>query len=191
MVIRGNLTGHAWRTYQSGQRKLCGISLPEGMNENDFFPAPIITPSTKASEGHDEDISKEDIIASGLASQSEWDTLENYTRKLFEKGTQIAASKGLILVDTKYEFGKHNGKIYLIDDLLIRSDPQADIRLYNVANPANMQLLSTASAVIGRCKWMRKPPGMPLNLSDDHLWKLVDFGKKCFKPVAVGQIFFK
>ena len=117
MVIRGNLTGHAWRTYQSGQRNLCGISLPEGMNENDFFPAPIITPSTKASEGHDEDISKEDIIASGLASQSEWDTLENYTRKLFERGKEIAARQGLILVDTKYEFGKSGDEIVLMDEI--------------------------------------------------------------------------
>ena len=117
MVIRGNLTGHAWRTYQGGQRKLCGISLPEGMNENDFFPTPIITPSTKASEGHDEDISKEDIIASGLASQSEWDTLENYTRKLFERGKEIAARQGLILVDTKYEFGKNGDEIVLMDEI--------------------------------------------------------------------------
>ena len=117
MVIRGNLTGHAWRTYQSGQRKLCGISLPEGMNENDFFPTPIITPSTKASEGHDEDISKENIIASGLASQSEWDTLENYTRKLFERGKEIAARQGLILVDTKYEFGKNGDEIVLMDEI--------------------------------------------------------------------------
>ena len=117
MVIRGNLTGHAWRTYQSGQRKLCGVSLPEGMNENDFFPTPIITPSTKASEGHDEDISKEDIIASGLASQTEWDTLENYTRKLFERGKEIAARQGLILVDTKYEFGKNGDEIILMDEI--------------------------------------------------------------------------
>ena len=117
MVIRGNLTGHAWRTYQSGQRKLCGVSLPEGMNENDFFPTPIITPSTKASEGHDEDISKEDIIASGLASQTEWDTLENYTRKLFERGKEIAARQGLILVDTKYEFGKSGDEIVLMDEI--------------------------------------------------------------------------
>ncbi len=117
MVIRGNLTGHAWRTYQSGQRKLCGIDLPEGMNENDFFPNPIITPSTKASEGHDEDISKEDIIASGLTTQTEWDTLENYTRKLFERGKEIAAKQGLILVDTKYEFGKNGDEIVLMDEI--------------------------------------------------------------------------
>lgn len=117
MVIRGNLTGHAWRTYHSGERKLCGINLPEGMNENDFFPTPIITPSTKASEGHDEDISKEDIIAGGLASQTEWEKLENYTRKLFERGKDIAASRGLILVDTKYEFGKSGDEIVLMDEI--------------------------------------------------------------------------
>lgn len=117
MVIRGNLTGHAWRTYQSGQRKLCGIDLPEGMNENDFFPTPVITPSTKASEGHDEDISKEDIIASGLATQTEWEILENYTRKLFERGKEIAARQGLILVDTKYEFGKSEDDIVLMDEI--------------------------------------------------------------------------
>jgi phosphoribosylaminoimidazole-succinocarboxamide synthase len=117
MVIRGNLSGHAWRTYQSGERKLCGINLPEGMNENDFFPTPIITPSTKASEGHDEDISKEDIIAGGLASQTEWEKLENYTRKLFERGKDIAASRGLILVDTKYEFGKSGDEIVLMDEI--------------------------------------------------------------------------
>ena len=117
MVIRGNLTGHAWRTYQSGERKLCGINLPEGMNENDFFPTPIITPSTKASEGHDENISKEHIIAGGLASQTEWEKLENYTRKLFERGKDIAASRGLILVDTKYEFGKSGDEIVLMDEI--------------------------------------------------------------------------
>lgn len=117
MVIRGNLTGHAWRTYQSGKRKLCGIDLPEGMNENDFFPTPVITPSTKASEGHDEDISKEDIIAGGLATETEWEILENYTRKLFERGKEIAAKQGLILVDTKYEFGKNGDEIVLMDEI--------------------------------------------------------------------------
>ena len=117
MVIRGNLTGHAWRTYLSGKRKLCGIDLPEGMNENDFFPTPVITPSTKASQGHDEDISKEDIIAGGLATETEWETLENYTRKLFERGKEIAAKQGLILVDTKYEFGKNGDDIVLMDEI--------------------------------------------------------------------------
>lgn len=117
MVIRGNLTGHAWRTYNSGKRNLCGISLPEGMNENDFFPLPIITPSTKASEGHDEDISKEEILASGLATQKEWEMLEDFTRRLFERGKEIAARQKLILVDTKYEFGKSGDEIVLMDEI--------------------------------------------------------------------------
>lgn len=117
MVVRGNLTGHAWRTYNSGKRVLCGISLPEGMKENDYFPSPIITPSTKASEGHDEDISKEDIIATGLASAEDWAILEDYTLKLFARGKEIAAKQGLILVDTKYEFGKIGDTIYLMDEI--------------------------------------------------------------------------
>lgn len=117
MVVRGNLTGHAWRTYQSGSRKLCGITLPEGLKENDFFPTPIITPSTKASEGHDEDISKEAIIAQGLATAEEWVILEKYTLALFERGKSIAAKRGLILVDTKYEFGKIGDEIVLMDEI--------------------------------------------------------------------------
>lgn len=117
MVVRGNLTGHAWRTYKNGKRTLCGISLPENLNENDFFPHPIITPSTKASEGHDEDISKEDIIAQGLATLKEWELLEKYTLQLFERGKQIAAKQGLILVDTKYEFGKIGDEIVLMDEI--------------------------------------------------------------------------
>jgi phosphoribosylaminoimidazole-succinocarboxamide synthase len=117
MVVRGNLTGHAWRTYASGSRTLCGVALPEGMKENDFFPEPIITPSTKAQEGHDEDISKEEIIASGIASENDWKILEDYTLRLFEKGRQLAAERGLILVDTKYEFGKISDEIYLMDEI--------------------------------------------------------------------------
>ncbi|MCG7858359.1 phosphoribosylaminoimidazolesuccinocarboxamide synthase [Flavihumibacter sediminis] len=117
MVVRGNLTGHAWRTYSAGKRLLCGVSMPEGMKENDYFPTPIITPSTKAAEGHDEDISKEDIIAQGLASAEDWNTLENYTLALFERGKEIAAKQGLILVDTKYEFGKIGDTIYLMDEI--------------------------------------------------------------------------
>ncbi len=118
MVIRGNLTGHAWRTYSSGKRKLCGVAMPAGLNENDYFPAPIITPSTKAAEGHDEDISKEDIIERGLVSEEDWRTLEKYTTKLFARGKEIAARQGLILVDTKYEFGKSNtNDIFLIDEI--------------------------------------------------------------------------
>lgn len=117
MVVRGNLTGHAWRTYSSGKRTLCGVPLPEGMKENDYFPYPIITPSTKASEGHDEDISKEEIIAKGLASADDWKVLEEYTLRLFARGKEIAAQQGLILVDTKYEFGKIGDTIYLMDEI--------------------------------------------------------------------------
>ena len=117
MVVRGNLVGHAWRTYQTGGRVLCGVSLPEGLNENDYFPTPIITPSTKASEGHDEDISKENIIAQGLASAEDWAVLEKYALALFQRGKEIAAKQGLILVDTKYEFGKIGDTIYLMDEI--------------------------------------------------------------------------
>ncbi len=117
MVIRGYLTGHAWREYKSGKRSLCGIPLPEGMVENQKFVEPIITPTTKASEGHDEDISREEIIASGLVAKEDYELLEKYTREIFQRGTEIAASMGLILVDTKYEFGKKGGKIYLIDEI--------------------------------------------------------------------------
>ena len=117
MVVRGNLVGHAWRTYQAGGRTLCGVTLPEGLKENDFFPNPIITPSTKASEGHDEDISKEAIIAEGLASTEDWAILEKYALELFARGKEIAAKRGLILVDTKYEFGKIGDTIYLMDEI--------------------------------------------------------------------------
>lgn len=117
MVIRGYLTGHAWREYKAGKRSLCGVPLPEGMKENQKFEQPILTPTTKAEEGHDEDISREEIIAQGLVDKTEYEMLENYTRKLFQRGTEMAAEKGLILVDTKYEFGKKDGKIYLIDEI--------------------------------------------------------------------------
>jgi phosphoribosylaminoimidazole-succinocarboxamide synthase len=117
MVVRGNLTGHAWRTYNSGQRILCGVEMPDGMKENDYFPTPIITPSTKASEGHDEDISKAEIIAQGLASTKDWEILEKYALALFERGKEIALRQGLILVDTKYEFGKIGDTIYLMDEI--------------------------------------------------------------------------
>ncbi len=117
MVIRGYLTGSAWREYKSGARTLCGIQLPEGMKENEKFPTPIITPTTKADEGHDENISKEEIIAQGLVSKEDYEQLEKYTQALFAKGTGMAAEKGLILVDTKYEFGKKDGKIILIDEI--------------------------------------------------------------------------
>jgi phosphoribosylaminoimidazole-succinocarboxamide synthase len=117
MVVRGNLVGHAYRTYAAGLRILCGVTLPEGLKENDFFPSPIITPSTKASEGHDEDISKEDIIATGLVSEADWAVLEKYALALFNRGKEIASKQGLILADTKYEFGKIGDTIYLMDEV--------------------------------------------------------------------------
>ena len=117
MVIRGYLAGHAWRIYQSGKRELCGVKLPDGMKENDKFPEPIITPTTKAKEGHDEDISEVEIIDRGIISQNEYEQLVSHTRNLFQFGTEKAAEQGLILVDTKYEFGKKDGKIYLIDEI--------------------------------------------------------------------------
>ncbi len=117
MVIRGNMTGHAWRTYKSGKRELCGVPLPEGLKENDFFAEPIITPTTKAHVGHDEDISREEIIKQGLIPEKEYEQLEKYTRALFERGREIAKERGLILVDTKYEFGKIGDTIYLIDEI--------------------------------------------------------------------------
>ena len=117
LVVRATLTGHAWRTYSEGKRSLCGADLPEGMHENDFFPSPIITPSTKASEGHDEDISPAEIIAQDLATAAEWDALSQLALQLFERGQQIASKQGLILADTKYEFGKIGDTIYLMDEI--------------------------------------------------------------------------
>jgi len=117
MVVRGNLTGHAWRTYSSGKRILCGVSLPEGLKENDYFPEPIITPSTKAAEGHDEDISKGEIIERNIVSKKDYEQLEKYALQLFAKGKELAAKRGLILVDTKYEFGKMGNEIILIDEI--------------------------------------------------------------------------
>lgn len=117
MVVRGNLTGHAWRTYSSGNKVLCGVKMQEGMKENDYFPTPIITPSTKAEQGHDEDISAEEIIKKGLATAEEWKILSEYAMKLFARGKEIAARRGLILVDTKYEFGKIGDTIYLMDEI--------------------------------------------------------------------------
>ena len=117
MIIRGYLTGSAWREYAAGARELCGVKLPEGMRENERFPEPIITPTTKAAEGHDENISREKIIAQGLVSREDYEQMEAYTRALFARGTQMAADKGLILVDTKYEFGKRDGKVILIDEI--------------------------------------------------------------------------
>jgi phosphoribosylaminoimidazole-succinocarboxamide synthase len=117
MIIRGYLTGSAWREYKAGCRELCGVKLPDGMRENERFPEPIITPTTKADEGHDENISREEIIAQGIVSAEDYEVMERYTRALFQRGTEIAAQKGLILVDTKYEFGKRDGKVILIDEI--------------------------------------------------------------------------
>ncbi|MDX2195484.1 MAG: phosphoribosylaminoimidazolesuccinocarboxamide synthase [Cytophagales bacterium] len=117
MVVRGYLSGHAWRTYQSGLRTLCGVTLPDGLKESDKLPVPIITPSTKAAQGHDEDISKDEIIAKAIVPAKEYEVLEKYALKLYERGTQMAEKQGLILVDTKYEFGKYNGDIVLIDEI--------------------------------------------------------------------------
>ena len=117
MVIRGNLTGHAFRTYSSKVKTLCGVTLPDGLKENDFFSSPIITPSTKAAIGHDEDISKEDIIAKGIVSETDYAIIEKYTYALFERGKELAKKQGLILVDTKYEFGKIGDDIYLMDEI--------------------------------------------------------------------------
>ncbi len=117
MIIRGYLTGSAWREYAAGNRTLCGVTLPDGMRENERFPQPIITPTTKAAEGHDENISREEIIAQGLVSKEDYEQMEAYTRALFERGSKMAAEKGLILVDTKYEFGKREGKVILIDEI--------------------------------------------------------------------------
>lgn len=117
MIIRGYLTGSAWRAYKGGCREICGVKLPDGMRENERFPEPIITPTTKAAEGHDEDISREEIIAKGIVSKEDYEQVEKYTRALFARGTEIAASKGLILVDTKYEFGKADGKVILMDEI--------------------------------------------------------------------------
>ena len=117
MVVRGYLAGHAWREYRDGKRTLCGVPLPDGLNENDRLPQPIITPTTKAHAGHDEDISREQILQRGIVSETDYRTLEDYTLKLFRRGTELAAERGLILVDTKYEFGKYKGEIYLIDEV--------------------------------------------------------------------------
>jgi phosphoribosylaminoimidazole-succinocarboxamide synthase len=117
MVIRNYLTGHAWREYRDGRRSICGVPLPDGMVENQKFAEPVITPTTKAIEGHDEDISREEVISRGLVSEKDYEIMEEYTRKLFQRGTEMAAEKGLILVDTKYEFGERDGEIYLIDEI--------------------------------------------------------------------------
>lgn len=117
MIIRSILTGSAWRSYNEGCRELCGVKLPDGMKENQYFPEPIVTPTTKADEGHDMNISKEEIISQGIVSKEDYEVMEDYTKKLFKRGQEIAKKQGLILVDTKYEFGKYDGKVYLIDEI--------------------------------------------------------------------------
>ena len=117
MIIRSILTGSAWRSYSEGCRELCGVNLPDGMKENQYFPEPIVTPTTKADEGHDMNISKEEIISQGIVSKEDYEVMEDYTKKLFKRGQEIAKKQGLILVDTKYEFGKYDGKVYLIDEI--------------------------------------------------------------------------
>ena len=151
MIIRGYLTGSAWREYAAGVREICGVKLPEGMKENQKFPEPIITPTTKAEAGHDENISKEEIIAQGIVSAEDYEVMERYTRRLFEIGTRMAAEKGLILVDTKYEFGKLEDKVILIDEIhtpthRATSMPRATRNALPRANPsASSQRNSCAS----------------------------------------------
>ncbi|QJD79364.1 phosphoribosylaminoimidazolesuccinocarboxamide synthase [Spirosoma rhododendri] len=136
MVVRGYLAGHAWRQYRDGHRILCGVSLPEGLRENDRLPQPIITPTTKAHEGHDEDISREEILRQGIVSEAEYVQLERFALALFERGTQMAAQRGLILVDTKYEFGNHEGQVYLIDEV---HTPDSSRYFYADTYEANQQ----------------------------------------------------
>ncbi len=136
MVVRGYLAGHAWRTYREGGRLLCGVTLPDGLRENDRLPTPIITPTTKAHEGHDEDISRDEIIGQGLVSEAEYTQLEQYALALFERGSQMAAERGLLLVDTKYEFGQRNGTIYLIDEV---HTPDSSRYFYADKYPENQQ----------------------------------------------------
>lgn len=136
MVVRGYLAGHAWRTYRDGHRTLCGVALPDGLVENDRLPTPIITPSTKAHEGHDEDISREEILSRGIVSESDYVQLEQYALALFERGTSMAAEQGLILVDTKYEFGNHDGQVYLIDEV---HTPDSSRYFYADTYEANQQ----------------------------------------------------
>lgn len=136
MVVRGYLAGHAWRTYRDGHRILCGVALPDGLVENDRLPTPIITPSTKAHEGHDEDISREEILSRGIVSESDYVQLERYALALFERGTAMAAEQGLILVDTKYEFGNHDGQVYLIDEV---HTPDSSRYFYADTYEANQQ----------------------------------------------------
>jgi len=152
MVIRGYLAGHAWREYKAGKRMLCGVALPDGLKENDRLPSPIITPTTKAMEGHDEDISREDILAQGIVVESEYKQLEAYTQALFARGTEMAATQELILVDTKYEFGKLNGEIILIDEI---HTPDSSRYFYKKGYEERQQSGETAKTTLKRiCETM-------------------------------------
>lgn len=180
MVIRGYLTGHAWRTYKSGLRELCGVPLPEGLNEHDAFPSPIITPATKAEEGHDLDISRADIISQHIVSEADYLILEKYTRALFQRGTEMAAERGLILVDTKYEFGKGaDGKIYLIDEIHTPDSSRYFYKEGYAQRQANAAVQKQLSKEFVR-EWLMENnfqgkegqvmPAMP----DDFVWSVTD-----------------
>lgn len=195
MVIRGYLAGHAWRTYKSGNRLLCGITMPEGLKENDPFPTPIITPTTKASEGHDMDISLEEILQQNIVSSETWDILENYTRALFAKGTEMAAQRGLILVDTKYEFGIVDGKVILIDEIHTPDSSRYFYKEGYLDRQANSEAQPQLSKEFVR-EWLiangfqglegQKMPDMP----DDFVWQISDRYIHLFEMIT-GQNFIK
>jgi phosphoribosylaminoimidazole-succinocarboxamide synthase len=195
MVIRGYLSGHAWRTYKEGGRVLCGETMPDGMNENDRFPSPIITPTTKASEGHDMDISVKDIISQGIVSQEDWKVLEKYTRALFSKGTEMAADRGLILVDTKYEFGKVGNDIILIDEI---HTPDSS-RYFHAEGYEDRQANSEPQPQLSKefvREWLisngfqglegQKMPLMP----DDFVWEIADRYIQLYEMIT-GKAFVK
>jgi phosphoribosylaminoimidazole-succinocarboxamide synthase len=195
MVIRGYLAGHAWRTYKSGSRLLCGVTMPEGLKENDPFPIPIITPTTKASAGHDMDISLEQILEQGIVSAETWDVLENYTRTLFAKGSEMAAQRGLILVDTKYEFGLVDGNVILIDEI---HTPDSS-RYFYQDGYAERQAKSEAQPQLSKefvREWLiangfqglegQKMPDMP----DDFVWQISERYIHLYEMIT-GHAFIK
>ncbi len=195
MVIRAYLTGHAWRTYKSGLRELCGVTLPEGMKEHDKFPSPIITPATKAEEGHDIDISKEDILAQNIVSPEIYQQLENYTRRIFRRGTEMAAERGLILVDTKYEFGILNGEVVLIDEIHTPdSSRYFYAEGYEMRQEKNLPQKQLSKEFVR--EWLmengfqgkegQKMPFMP----DDFVWKVSDRYIELFE-ILTGKVFQK
>jgi len=195
MVIRGYLSGHAWRTYKSGGRLLCGVPMQDGMKENDRFPEPIITPTTKASEGHDMDVSVAEIIHHGIVSQKDWDQLEKYTRSLFERGSKMAADRGLILVDTKYEFGKVEDQIILIDEI---HTPDSSRYFYSEGYETR-QITGAPQPQLSKefvREWLithgfqglegQKMPDMP----DDFVWEISDRYIQLFELIT-GHTFIK